>query len=89
MGRIFNTVNEGFLWIESFSNRESEARENKRVYRLERMAELCRYFDNPQECYKIVHLGRFKGKGVHGSYDSLPSLPGGDQNGFVYLTPSL
>jgi dihydrofolate synthase/folylpolyglutamate synthase len=88
MGRIFNTVNEGFLWIESFSNRESEARENKRVYRLERMAELCRYFDNPQECYKIVHLAGSKGKGSTAAMIASLLSQGGIKTG-LYTSPHL
>lgn len=88
MGNYFNTADEGFLWIESFTNREADARENKRVYRLERMEQLCRRFDDPQKKYALVHLAGTKGKGSTAAFTAALLTAEGERTG-LYTSPHL
>ena len=54
---------EGFAWIESFTNFERQHADSLRPFRLDRMREMARRFDNPQESYRSVHVAGSKGKG--------------------------
>ncbi|MDC7232330.1 MAG: bifunctional folylpolyglutamate synthase/dihydrofolate synthase [Spirochaetales bacterium] len=59
----FKSVDEAFSWIESFTNLEKNAKERKRHYRPERMAEVLQQFGNPHLNPKVIHLAGSKGKG--------------------------
>lgn len=60
---MFTKIEEGFLWIESYTNLEKKTDKIKRFYRLDRMYKLLEVFNNPQKSYKSVHLAGSKGKG--------------------------
>ncbi|OQY33762.1 MAG: hypothetical protein B6241_06835 [Spirochaetaceae bacterium 4572_59] len=60
---MFTKIEEGFRWIESYTNLEKKADQLKRFYRLDRMFMLLEFFNNPQNSYKSVHLAGSKGKG--------------------------
>ncbi len=60
---MFQSLTEGFNWIESFTNLEKEPDKQKRFYRLERMFALLELFDSPQKKFKSIHIAGSKGKG--------------------------
>lgn len=59
----FVDIDEAFTWIESFTNLEKDAKERKRHYRPERMAEVLEYFGNPHLACRVIHTAGSKGKG--------------------------
>ncbi len=60
---MFNSVNEAFDWMVSFTNLEKKPDLSKRGYRLDKMVGLLNLFGNPQNSYKIIHVAGSKGKG--------------------------
>lgn len=58
----WKSVAEAFSWLESFYNSEQSGVTTQRTYRLERMEELCRLFENPQNSFKTIHVAGSKGK---------------------------
>ena len=63
MKEVFSKLDDGFQWIESYTNLEKKADEVKRFYRLDRMFRLLELFQNPQSSFKSIHLAGSKGKG--------------------------
>ena len=63
MKETFSKLEDGFKWIESYTNLEKKADEVKRFYRLDRMFSLLELFRNPQNNFKSIHLAGSKGKG--------------------------
>ena len=59
----FSSSDEVFKYFESFTNLERTMSFTEREYRLDRMQYLLDLFDNPQKCYKIIHIAGSKGKG--------------------------
>ncbi|MDC7221913.1 MAG: bifunctional folylpolyglutamate synthase/dihydrofolate synthase [Spirochaetales bacterium] len=88
MIEAFTTVQEGFLWMESLSNLEKSDRDKKRAYRLERMVELCRLFEDPQRACPVVHLAGSKGKGSTAAFLSFILAEKGEKTG-LYTSPHL
>ncbi|MDC7223185.1 MAG: Mur ligase family protein [Spirochaetales bacterium] len=74
--------------MESLSNMERSDRDRKRAFRLERMVELCRFFDDPQECCPVIHLAGSKGKGSTGAFLSHILAARGEKVG-LYTSPHL
>lgn len=64
----FHTLEEGFSFIESFTNLERTNNASIRTYRLDRMRALLELFGNPQETLRTVHIAGTKGKGSTGIY---------------------
>ncbi len=60
---MFETLQEGFRWIESFTNLEKKPDRVKRFYRLERMSSLLEIFGHPEKDFKAIHIAGSKGKG--------------------------
>ena len=60
---MFQSLTEGFHWIESFTNLEKEPDKQKRFYRLERMFALLELFDSPEKDFRSIHIAGSKGKG--------------------------
>ena len=60
---VFNTADQAFSYIESFTNLEKSPNLTAREYRLERMFQLLDLFDNPQSSFKSIHVAGSKGKG--------------------------
>lgn len=58
-----NDVDQGFRWIESFTNFEKKPPGSTRPYRLDRMRRLCEGAGHPEECFQAVHIAGSKGKG--------------------------
>jgi dihydrofolate synthase / folylpolyglutamate synthase len=63
MSQEFKNINDAFSWIESFTNLEKDAKERKRHYRPERMAEVLEHFGNPHLSCRVIHTAGSKGKG--------------------------
>ena len=59
---MFDTVEEGFAYLESFVNTE-RGDYKPRNWRLSRMRALLADFDNPQLAYRTIHVAGSKGKG--------------------------
>ena len=60
-----NTLDHFFDWLDSHTNLEKIHPSNVRVrreYRIDRMRKLVARFDNPHQCYKIIHVAGSKGK---------------------------
>ena len=57
------TTDDGFSWMESFTNLEKIPAGATREYRLDRMSFLSQAFGNPQEACRIIHVAGSKGKG--------------------------
>jgi len=60
---MFQTIDDGFAWLESFTNLEKGADPVKRVYRPDRMIKLLELCGNPQDACRVLHLAGSKGKG--------------------------
>ncbi len=63
MKEAFDKLEDGFRWIESYTNLEKKADEVKRFYRPDRMFTLLELFQNPQNKFRSIHLAGSKGKG--------------------------
>ena len=60
---MFRNSQEGFLWMESFTNFEKTPDLTKRGYRLDRMKLLLSCFDDPHNYCNVIHIAGSKGKG--------------------------
>lgn len=60
---MFNSVEDAFDWMVSFTNLEKKPDLSKRGYRLDKMFKLLDIMDNPHRAYKIIHVAGSKGKG--------------------------
>lgn len=88
MGEYFSTAQEGFLWIESLSDMERNERDRKRAFRLERMIDLCLFFDNPQDKCDVIHIAGSKGKGSTAAFITHALSAAGKRVG-LYTSPHL
>ncbi len=82
----FQTVDEGFAYIESFTNLERTTNSTIRNYRLDRMRSLLEFFDNPQRTLRLLHIAGTKGKGSTGLYLASILSEAGYRTGF-YASP--
>ncbi len=64
----FNSAEAAFAFLESFTNLEKSPNLTAREYRLDRMWELLKLFDNPQNAFKSIHVAGSKGKGSTASF---------------------
>ncbi|MCP4163763.1 MAG: bifunctional folylpolyglutamate synthase/dihydrofolate synthase [Deltaproteobacteria bacterium] len=85
---MFNKSQDGFLWMESFTNFEKAPDLTKRGYRLDRMKLLLECFDNPQYCCKSIHIAGSKGKGSTGAFTASILKETGFKTG-VYSSPHI
>ncbi len=63
---VSRTVDDGFQWIEDFTNLEKNPPGSTRAYRLDRMRRLAALMGNPQKEFNTIHLAGSKGKGSTG-----------------------
>ncbi len=61
--RRIESVDEGFAYIESFTNFERTDSQPVRAYRLDRMRALLDLFGHPERDFRSIHLAGSKGKG--------------------------
>ena len=80
------TINQAFLYIESFTNLERNIGPTMRPYRLDRMTALLDYFDHPEDGYSKIHVAGSKGKGSTAAFISRILEAGGFKTG-LYLSP--
>ncbi len=85
---MFNKSQDGFLWMESFTNFEKAPDLTKRGYRLDRMKLLLECFDNPQLYCKSIHIAGSKGKGSTGAFTASILKEAGFKTG-VYSSPHI
>ncbi len=82
----YHTLDDGFAFIESFTNLERTNNAPIRTYRLDRMRALLELFGNPQETLHTVHIAGTKGKGSTGVYLASILAETGLRTGF-YASP--
>lgn len=87
------TITDAFAYIEAFTNFEKAPDLTKRGYRLDRLNELCRRFDNPQlrvkgEGAKAIHIAGSKGKGSTAVFVASILNEAGFKTG-IYTSPHL
>lgn len=80
------TINQAFLYIESFTNLERNIGPTMRPFRLDRMAALLDYFDHPEDGFLKIHVAGSKGKGSTAVYISCILEAAGLKTG-LYLSP--
>ena len=85
---MFQQVQEGFRWIESYTNLEKQADQVKRYYRLDRMKALLKAFGDPQKQFKSIHLAGSKGKGSTAVLTASALEEAGHKTG-LYTSPHL
>ena len=62
------TLEEGFSYLESFTNLEKKPDPTLRAYRLDRMERILDVFGKPHKAFKSFHVAGSKGKGSTSSY---------------------
>ena len=82
----FNTADEAFAHLESFTNLEKAPNLTAREYRLDRMFELCELFGNPQNSFKSIHVAGSKGKGSTAAFIAAALSANGLKTG-LYCSP--
>lgn len=85
---MFNTVECGFKWMVSFTNLEKKPDLSKRGYRLDKMIELLKIFNNPHLAYKTIHVAGSKGKGSTCGFLASILTEAGYKTG-IYSSPHL
>ncbi|MDC7227398.1 MAG: Mur ligase family protein [Spirochaetales bacterium] len=83
---IFNTADDAFSYIESFTNLEKTPNLTAREYRLDRMFVLLELFDSPQKEFKSIHVAGSKGKGSTAAYIAAALKANGFRTG-LYCSP--
>lgn len=83
---IFNTADDAFSYIESFTNLEKSPNLTAREYRLDRMYSLVELFDNPQNTFKSIHVAGSKGKGSTSAFIAAVLNANGLKTG-LYCSP--
>lgn len=84
---MIRTVDEGFSYLESFTNFERDPGRT-RAWRLERMEELCRREEMPQNRFRSVHIAGSKGKGSTATFLAALLEAAGEPTG-LYTSPHI
>ena len=85
---MFNSVNQAFEWMVSFTNLEKKPDLSKRGYRLDKMIKILELFNNPHYGYNIIHVAGSKGKGSTCGFLSSILTEAGFKTG-IYSSPHL
>ncbi len=87
MKGAFETPQEVFSWVESFTNLErGNLPFDKRTYRLDRMRSLLAMFDHPDEELAAIHVAGTKGKGSTAALIAAVLHSAGHHTG-LYMSP--
>ncbi|MBI9102973.1 MAG: bifunctional folylpolyglutamate synthase/dihydrofolate synthase [Spirochaetales bacterium] len=86
MDKIPYSVDDGFAWMESFTNLEKTPAGATREYRLDRMEYLATLFGKPQNSFKIIHTAGSKGKGSTSAFMAAGLAARGYKTG-IYTSP--
>ena len=88
MNRSFSSPQEGFDYLESFTNLERTGDFTLRNYRLDRMKTLTERFGRPQDSCQILHLAGSKGKGSTAAFLARALTDRGYRTG-LYTSPHI
>lgn len=84
----FQSLQEAFAYLESFTNLEQKPIYNARTYRLDRMQALLPLFDHPERSFRAFHLAGSKGKGSTAAFLASILREAGYRTG-LYMSPHL